>query len=65
MSGPCARVDWSVRYPGPLGRLAALRKTLQPAGAIWAVRVKGEAAVVKETEATHSALKLGIPEALR
>jgi hypothetical protein len=48
-------IFFGVRSRADLGRLAALRKTLNPGGAIWVVRVKGEAAAVKETDVITAA----------
>jgi len=41
-------VFFAARGPSDLDRLAALRKSLQPAGALWVLRAKGPAATVTE-----------------
>ena len=43
-----------------LDRLAALRTALKPAGAIWVVRVKGDGAVIKETDIIAAAKAQGL-----
>jgi hypothetical protein len=40
---------YAVEAPADLERLAALKKSLQPAGALWVVRTKGPAAKVTES----------------
>jgi hypothetical protein len=42
-------VFFAVETPADLRRLATLRKSLQPAGALWVLRAKGPAAKVSET----------------
>ena len=41
---------FAVTTPSDLDRLATLKKSLQPAGAIWVLRTKGPAATVSERE---------------
>jgi len=43
-----------------LDRLATLRRSIKPAGAIWVVRVKGDAAVIKETDIITAAKRQGL-----
>jgi hypothetical protein len=47
-SGPFDLVFFAAEAPADLKRLATLKKTLQPAGALWVVRAKGAAARVSE-----------------
>lgn len=46
--------------PAALDRLAALKKNLQPAGAIWVVSRKGKAATLKDTDVMQAARAAGL-----
>ena len=51
--------SWSRRAP-ILGRLAALSQALQPAGALWVVRRKGQGAPVTEAESMAAGKAAGL-----
>ncbi len=53
-------IFYGVESPRDLDRLDALRPNLKPAGAIWVLRVKGDAAVVKETNVIAAAKRQGL-----
>ena len=46
----CDVIFYGARNLRDLGRLATLRQNITSAGAIWVVRVKGDAAAIKETD---------------
>jgi hypothetical protein len=46
--------------PADLARLAALRRRIAPDGAVWLVRLKGKAALVKEGEVRDAARAAGL-----
>ena len=49
-----------VRSLRDLDRLAALGETIRRSGAIWVVRIKGDGAVVKESEVMAAAKRAGL-----
>jgi hypothetical protein len=51
---------YGARAPKDLGRLAALRQTIKPAGAIWVVRAKGDKAAIRETDIIAAAKSQGL-----
>jgi hypothetical protein len=53
-------IFFAVQSPGDLRRLPALKRSLQPAGAIWVVRAKGPEATVKEAEVMAAGKAAGL-----
>jgi hypothetical protein len=53
-------IFFAVEGPADLARLAALKKSLQPAGAIWVVRAKGPTAKVSESAVMAAGKKAGL-----
>jgi hypothetical protein len=51
---------FAAETPADLGRLPALKKSLQPAGALWVVRAKGPAAAVTEAAAMAAGKAAGL-----
>ena len=56
----CDLVFYAANSLRDLDRLERLRGTIKPAGAIWVVRLKGEAAVIKETDIIAAAKTQGL-----
>lgn len=59
-SGRADVVFFAAHAGRDLARLAALRKRIEPDGAIWVIRTKGKAAVVKEGEVLEAAKAAGL-----
>jgi hypothetical protein len=53
-------IFFAAEAPGDLDRLATLKKSLQPAGAIWVLRAKGPAAKVSESAVMAAGKKAGL-----
>jgi len=56
----CDVIFYGARNLRDLDRLATLRQNIRSAGAIWVVRVKGDAAVIKETDIITAAKRQGL-----
>ena len=56
----CDLIFFGVRNLKELERLAILRRSIKPAGAIWVIRVKGETAAIKETDIIAAARRQGL-----
>lgn len=57
---PADMVFLAADSPAELDRLARLRRTIKPAGAIWVVSRKGKGATLRDTEVIAAVLAAGL-----
>ncbi len=63
LQAPRAGLDYvfyAADSPAELARLSVLKRSLQPAGAIWVVSLKGKAAKIRDTDVMQAAHRAGL-----